>query len=124
MIRISCLILLLCGFFPFIEGVRPKKTLEWWQSAVIYQIYPRSFKDSDGDGIGDLKGIYQKLDYIKEIGAEAIWISPIFSSPMVDFGYDISNYREIDPIFGTMRDFEKLLRRAHRKGMFIQFLFV
>jgi len=89
----------------------------WWKGAVIYQIYPRSFKDANQDGIGDLKGITEELDYIQELGVDAIWLSPIFKSPMKDFGYDISDYREIDPIFGTMADFDRLLDAAHERGI-------
>lgn len=85
---------------------------KWWEKASFYQIYPRSFKDSDGDGIGDLKGITQQLAYLKEIGIDATWLSPIFTSPMADFGYDIANFTEIDAIFGTMEDFENLLQKA------------
>ncbi|XP_066994042.2 maltase 2 [Anabrus simplex] len=91
--------------------------LDWWQSCVVYQIYPRSFRDSDGDGVGDLKGITEKLDYLVDLGVCAVWMSPIYKSPMVDFGYDISNYTEIDPIFGTMEDFEELRDRAHELGL-------
>jgi len=90
---------------------------EWWKGAVIYQIYPRSMKDTDGDGIGDLPGIIEKLDYIVNLGVDAIWISPIFKSPMKDFGYDISDYREIDPMFGTLADFDNLLVKAHNLGL-------
>ncbi len=86
----------------------------WWRGAVIYQIYPRSFLDSNGDGIGDLKGIEQKLDYIADLGVDAVWISPFFKSPMNDFGYDISDYRDIDPIFGDMADFDAVIKKAHK----------
>lgn len=89
----------------------------WWQGAVIYQIYPRSFQDSNGDGIGDLPGIISKLDYVASLGVDAIWISPFFRSPMKDFGYDISDYRDIDPMFGTMADFEALVEKANRLGI-------
>ncbi|QCR23189.1 alpha-amylase family glycosyl hydrolase [Pontibacter sp. SGAir0037] len=89
----------------------------WWQTGVIYQIYPRSFQDSNNDGIGDLKGIISRLDYLKWLGIEAIWISPIFSSPMADFGYDISDYKGIHPLFGSMEDFEKLEQEVHSRGM-------
>lgn len=94
----------------------------WWKNGVIYQIYPRSFKDSNGDGVGDLRGILEKLDYLNDgtpgsLGVDAVWISPFFRSPMKDFGYDISDYRDIDPIFGTMEDFRDLLEGAHRRGI-------
>ncbi|PCK07662.1 MAG: alpha-glucosidase [Alteromonadaceae bacterium] len=89
----------------------------WWQSAVIYQIYPRSFKDSNGDGIGDIAGIIEKLDYVTSLGVDAIWVSPFFKSPMRDFGYDISDYRDIDPMFGTLDDFDRLLETAHSRGL-------
>ncbi len=85
----------------------------WWRGAAIYQIYPRSFLDTNNDGIGDLNGITQKLDYIADLGMDGIWISPFFPSPMKDFGYDVSNYRDVDPIFGTLKDFQKLLNKAH-----------
>ncbi|CAL6035360.1 Alpha-glucosidase [Hexamita inflata] len=86
---------------------------EWWRERVIYQIYPRSFKDSNGDGVGDLVGITQKLDYLKDLGIGAIWISPFFKSPQADCGYDVSDYRAVDPMFGSDQDFETLLARAH-----------
>ena len=89
----------------------------WWQRGIIYQIYPRSFKDSNGDGIGDLRGIQSKLDYLEWLGVDAIWISPIFPSPMADFGYDISNYTDIDPIFGRLADFDALLADVHKRGV-------
>ena len=89
----------------------------WWQDGIIYQIYPRSFQDSNGDGIGDLRGVMRRLDYLKGLGIKAIWISPIYPSPMADFGYDISDYRGIWPTFGTMADFDELLQRIHEAGM-------
>jgi len=92
-------------------------TNPWWQGAVIYQIYPRSFLDSNADGVGDLPGITRKLDYIAGLGVDAIWISPFFKSPMKDFGYDISNYRAVDPLFGRLDDFDQLLEVAHEKGL-------
>jgi alpha-glucosidase len=92
-------------------------TGQWWQSAVIYQIYPRSFQDSDGDGIGDLRGIIRRLDYVVELGIDAVWLSPIFPSPMADFGYDIFNYTDIDPLFGTLGDFDELLAAAHQRRL-------
>ena len=89
----------------------------WWDNAVIYQIYPRSFADSNGDGVGDLNGITGKLDYIADLGVDAIWISPFFVSPMKDFGYDVADYRAVDPIFGTNADFDRLLEEAHARGL-------
>ena len=90
---------------------------QWWQTGIIYQVYPRSFQDSNGDGIGDLKGIIERLDYLDWLGINAIWISPIYPSPMADFGYDISDYTGIHPLFGTMKDFEELLHKAHEKNI-------
>ncbi len=87
--------------------------IDWWRGAVIYQVYPRSLHDSNNDGIGDLQGIIEKLDYIASLGVDAIWISPCFKSPMKDFGYDISDYRQIDPIFGDLADFDQLIEKAH-----------
>lgn len=89
----------------------------WWRGAVIYQIYPRSFCDSNGDGVGDLAGIADKLIYVASLGVDAIWLSPFFASPMKDFGYDVSDYRAVDPIFGTLEDFDRLLARAHELGL-------
>jgi alpha-glucosidase len=89
----------------------------WWRGAVIYQIYPRSFLDASGDGVGDLQGIHARLDYIAGLGVDAIWISPFFRSPMADFGYDISDYRDVDPLFGTLSDFDRVLARAHELGL-------
>ena len=90
---------------------------KWWKEGVVYQIYPRSFKDSNGDGIGDLRGIIEKLDYIKELGANIIWLNPIYKSPNDDNGYDISDYRNIMDEFGTLADFDELLRKMHEKGI-------
>ncbi len=89
----------------------------WWRGAVIYQIYPRSFMDTDANGVGDLPGIIDKLDYIASLGVDAIWISPFFKSPMADFGYDIADYRDVDPLFGTLQDFDDLLAKAHGLGI-------
>ncbi|HLZ81289.1 MAG TPA: alpha-amylase family glycosyl hydrolase [Ktedonobacteraceae bacterium] len=89
----------------------------WWQTGVIYQIYPRSFLDSNGDGVGDLPGITSKLDYLQWLGVDAIWLSPIFPSPMADFGYDISNYTDVHPLFGTLQDLDTLVQQAHQRGL-------
>src|ERR1700722_5815718 len=89
----------------------------WWQHSVIYEVYPRSFQDTNGDGIGDLNGIARRLDYLVGLGVDAIWISPIFPSPMADFGYDVANYCDIDPIFGTLADLDLLLEQCHHRGL-------
>ena len=89
----------------------------WWQRGIIYEIYPRSFQDSNGDGIGDLEGIRQRLDYLVSLGVDAIWISPIYPSPMADFGYDVADYCNIDPLFGTLADFDRLLAETHQRGL-------
>ena len=89
----------------------------WWKEAVVYQVYPRSFMDSNGDGIGDLRGVINKLDYIRDLGADVIWLNPIYKSPNDDNGYDISDYRDIMDEFGTMADFDELLKKAHEKDL-------
>jgi alpha-glucosidase len=89
----------------------------WWRGASLYQIYPRSYQDSNADGIGDLKGIIDRLPYIADLGVDAIWISPFFTSPMADYGYDVSDYRDVDPMFGTLDDFKVLLKKAHALGL-------
>ncbi len=89
----------------------------WWRNGVVYQIYPRSFMDSNGDGVGDLPGITSKLDYLQWLGIDALWLSPIFPSPMKDFGYDVSNYTDIHPLFGTLADFDTLLSEAHKRNL-------
>jgi alpha-glucosidase len=96
----------------------------WWQTAVIYQVYPRSFQDTNGDGIGDLKGIERRLNYLADLGINAIWISPIFASPMADFGYDVAEYCDVDPRFGTLADFDDLLAQAHTRGIRVLLDFV
>ncbi len=90
---------------------------EWWRGAVVYQVYPRSFRDSGADGVGDLGGVRQGLDYIASLGVDAIWLSPFFRSPMKDFGYDVSDYRDVDPLFGALADFDALLAEAHARGL-------
>ena len=89
----------------------------WWQNAVVYQIYPRSFQDSDGDGVGDLRGIERRLDHLVHLGVDAFWLSPIYPSPLADFGYDVSNYTAVDPAFGTLEDLDELVARAHERGL-------
>lgn len=89
----------------------------WWRHGAIYQVYPRSFQDSDGDGVGDIEGLITRLDYLSELGVDAIWLSPIFASPMTDFGYDVSDHREIDPLFGTRQGFRQLVQEVHRRGL-------
>lgn len=89
----------------------------WWQEGVIYQIYPRSYQDSNQDGVGDLPGIIKRLDYLQWLGITAVWLSPVYPSPMADFGYDISDYQGIHPLFGTMQDFDRLIGEVHRRGM-------
>ena len=97
---------------------KPKNKMKpWWKGGVIYQIYPRSFLDTTGNGIGDLKGIIEKLSYVSDLGVDAIWLSPIFTSPMKDMGYDVSNYKDIDPLFGDLEDFDSLINEAHRLNL-------
>ena len=89
----------------------------WWKEAVVYQIYPRSYQDSNGDGVGDLNGITSRLDYLQELGVDVLWLCPVYKSPNRDNGYDISDYQDIMDEFGTMKDFERLLDEAHKKGL-------
>lgn len=90
---------------------------EWWHGGVIYQIYPRSFADKNGDGVGDLAGIAERLDYLEWLGVNAVWVCPFYCSPMIDGGYDISNYTDVDPIFGTIADFDGLVAALHERGI-------
>jgi alpha-glucosidase len=99
------------------RGSDPAAGEPWWRGAVIYQIYPRSFRDSNGDGVGDLKGVLEKLDHVAALGVDGIWLSPFFASPMKDFGYDVSDYLGVDPLFGSMADFDAVLARAHALGL-------
>ena len=89
----------------------------WWRNAVVYQVYPRSFQDSDGDGIGDLRGIASRLDHLADLGVDALWLSPIHPSPLADFGYDVADFCAIDPVFGTLGDLDALLAGAHERGI-------
>jgi alpha-glucosidase len=89
----------------------------WWKHAVLYEIYPRSFQDSNGDGIGDLNGITERLDYLESLGIDGIWIAPMYPSPQVDFGYDISDYEAVDPQYGTLDDFDRLVQEAKKRGI-------
>lgn len=98
---------------PFATGT----DAQWWKSAVVYQVYPRSFQDSDSDGIGDIRGVLNRLDHLQRLGVDVIWLSPVYRSPQADNGYDISDYEEIDPVFGTMADFDELLASAHERGI-------
>jgi len=98
-------------------NLQPSAPLPWWKGATIYQIYPRSFQDTNGDGVGDLAGIAQRMDYIAALGVDAIWISPFFTSPMRDFGYDVADYCDVDSIFGTLADFDALIAAAHARGV-------
>src|ERR1700687_3433301 len=94
-----------------------QQTHAWWQKGVIYQVYPRSFLDHNGDGVGDLPGITQQLDYFRWLGVDALWLSPIYPSPMADFGYDISNYTDVDPLFGTLANLDSLVQQAHQRNL-------
>lgn len=100
-----------------VDQTHGEQTAQWWRGAVFYQVYPRSFQDSNADGIGDLKGILARLDYIASLGVDAIWIAPFFKSPMIDFGYDVADPCDVDPMFGSLADFDELLAAAHQRGM-------
>ena len=99
-------------------------SFQWWQRGIVYQIYPRSFQDSNGDGIGDLPGITSRLDYVRWLGVDAIWISPIYPSPMADFGYDVADYCDVHPMFGSLADFDELVSEAHARGLKVLLDFV
>ena len=122
------LMTLFCLVFPPVPLAQPKAVdpegHQWWQQAVFYEIYPRSFADSNNDGIGDLNGITSKLDYLKQLGVDAIWITPCFPSPQVDFGYDVSDYENIDPMYGTLKDFDRMQSEAKKRDIRIILDFV
>jgi alpha-glucosidase len=99
----------------------PQESTEWRKNATVYQVYPASFKDSNGDGIGDIPGIIEKLDYLKDLGVDVIWLSPHYKSPQKDMGYDISDYKAIDPRYGTLEQCDKLIEDVHSRGMKIIF---
>ena len=90
---------------------------DWWKQAVVYQVYPRSFKDSDGDGLGDIAGVSEKMDYLRALGVDAVWLSPFYPSELADGGYDVIDYRDVDPRLGTMDDFDEMTLRAHEAGI-------
>lgn len=114
MVKLS-LIFVICTLIQ--RQTHGKLTEQWWKYGHFAHIYPRSYQDSDGDGIGDLRGIESRLNHLKEMDVTALWLSPIFKSPQVDFGYDISDYYQIDPIFGTMEDLEQLIESCHKIGI-------
>jgi oligo-1,6-glucosidase len=99
------------------ESIRDHTDEDWWRTAVVYQVYPRSFADSDGDGVGDLRGLIGRLDHLQRLGVDVLWLSPIYPSPQDDAGYDISDYQDVDPTFGTLDDLDELLEQLHRRGM-------
>jgi alpha-glucosidase len=124
----STLVLALCLFatISFAQAAKPANTTnvaegnsatehDWWKNAVIYQVYPRSFQDTNGDGIGDLNGIVDRLDYLQSLGVDAIWLTPIYASPNYDFGYDVSDYFNVNPEYGTLADFDRLMSAANKR---------
>ena len=126
-IVVGLLVATMCAFSPVAGGQLKKVDAEshkWWHYAVFYEVYPRSFADSNNDGVGDLNGITSKLDYLEHLGVNAIWITPCFPSPQVDFGYDVSDYENIDPMYGTLADFDRLVAEAKNHNIKIILDFV
>jgi alpha-glucosidase len=123
-LSIFCVLAIFCTLATAQSSKTDVEGRPWWQHAVFYEIYPRSFADSNNDGVGDLNGIASKLDYLKDLGVDAIWISPCFPSPQVDFGYDVSDYENIDPMYGTLADFDNLAKEAKKRGIHIILDFV
>src|ERR1700749_1078079 len=117
LIRTAALFLAISGLAATASSTDAQQasTSTWWKHAVIYEIYPRSFQDSNGDGLGDLNGITQRLGYLQNLGVDAIWIAPMYPSPQVDFGYDVSDYEAVDPQYGDLKDFDRLEREAVRR---------
>jgi alpha-glucosidase len=127
LIAVSWLVATMCAFSPVAGGQLKRVDAEghdWWHYAVFYEVYPRSFADSNNDGVGDLNGITSKLDYLQHLGVNAIWITPCFPSPQVDFGYDVSDYENIDPMYGTLADFDRLVAEAKKHNIKIILDFV
>ena len=127
--RTIAVAIVLCFCVAGIAAIAQQKPVDaeghaWWQHAVFYEVYPRSFADSNNDGIGDLNGIASKLDYLRDLGVDAIWITPCFPSPQVDFGYDVSDYEAIDPMYGTMKDFDHLVAEAKKRNIRVLLDFV
>jgi alpha-glucosidase len=98
-------------------AAQPNDTDAWWKHALVYEVYPRSFADSNGDGVGDLNGVTEHLDYLQQVAVDAIWFAPIYPSPQVDFGYDVSDYENVDPQYGTLADFDRLLLEAKERNI-------
>jgi alpha-glucosidase len=121
---VTALIFVLTALACFGQAPAPKSDQPWWKHAVFYEIYPRSFADSNSDGIGDLNGVASRLDYLQALGIDAVWLTPVYPSPQVDFGYDVSDYENIDPVYGTLADFDRLQQEAKRRGIRIIMDFV
>src|SRR2546423_11317370 len=116
--RFALLLLGLTFIFAAPQAIHSQSSNDpWWKHAVVYEIYPRSFQDSNGDGIGDLNGITSRLDYLHDLGIDAIWVTPFFPSPQIDFGYDIADYTAVDPQFGTMADFDRLVSESKKRNI-------